>query len=69
MEVKGRLMLRGFFYWPMAEGQFFTYTDVTPFIRQIVTKSYDLFLMPEVPKVIQPIGKFVLILKLKIVSP
>jgi hypothetical protein len=48
-EVNNRVMLRGFFYWPIAERKFFTYTDVAPFIKELVAKSYNLYLMPQVP--------------------
>lgn len=49
-EIGGRLMLRGFFNSPVAGGRVFTYTDVTPFIRQLIAKSHDMFLMPLVPQ-------------------
>jgi hypothetical protein len=56
-EDKGRLMLRGFFYWPIAEGRYFTFMDIAPFIKQIIYKSYDLYIMPDVPEAKQKFGK------------
>jgi hypothetical protein len=56
-EVDNRVMLRGFFYWPIADGKFFTYTDVAPFIKELVAKSYNLYLMPDVPPAKQKTGQ------------
>lgn len=40
-------MLRGFFYWPVAEGRFFTYFDVAPYIKEVVAKAYNMYRMPD----------------------
>lgn len=49
-KIGERLMLRGFFTSPVSTGRYFTYTDVSPFIKQIIAKSTDMYLMPKVPE-------------------
>jgi len=58
-----RMMLRGFFNWPVFDGRFFAYNDVAPFIKKIVDKAYDMYLMPPIPKANGKFGNIKMICK------
>lgn len=57
-EPNGRMMLRGFFYWPISDGKFFTFTEVAPFIKNLIAESYDMYNMPKVPEAKKKIGNY-----------
>jgi hypothetical protein len=50
--------LRGFFYWPDVNGSQLTiFTDLLPYVRKVVAKSFNMYIEPAIPNFHSMIGK------------